>query len=145
MRPSPRLDERWWWPPGEVGPFARLPIPVRDRRFWVIQALVLGIVVTHLALERDPFLAAESQFYLLSVSILLVPVVYAGMRFGVSGALPTTAWALMLSAPEILGHRTPTRVGILHQFAIIFMLAFVVGLRADRELATAVRWPARSP
>ncbi|HZL80804.1 MAG TPA: GAF domain-containing sensor histidine kinase, partial [Demequina sp.] len=114
-----------------------LPIPVRDRRFWVIQALVLGIVVTHLALERDPFLAAESQFYLLSVSILLVPVVYAGMRFGVSGALPTTAWALMLSAPEILGHRTPTRVGILVQFAIIFMIAFVVGLRADRERAAA--------
>ncbi len=98
---------------------------------------MLSIVATHLLLEREPHLAAESQFYLLSVSILLAPVVYAGMRFGVRGALPTTIWALMLSAPEIYGHRTETRVGILVQFAIVFMIAFIVGLRTDRERAAA--------
>jgi len=115
----------------------RLQIPVRDGRFWVIQALVLGIVATHLLLEQDPFLAAENQFYLLSVSILLAPVVYAGMRFGVRGALPTTLWALLLSAPEIFGHELETRMGILVQFAILFMIAFIVGLRTDRERAAA--------
>jgi len=115
----------------------RLQIPVRDGRFWVIQALVLGIVTTHLLLEQDPHLAAENQFYLLSVSILLAPVVYAGMRFGVRGALPTTLWALLLSAPEIFGHVLETRIGILVQFAILFIIAFIVGLRADRERAAA--------
>ena len=115
----------------------RLQIPVREGRFWVIQALVLGIVTTHLLLEQDPFLAAENQFYLLSVSILLAPVVYAGMRFGVRGALPTTIWALLLSAPEIYGHEPETRMGILVQFAIVFMIAFIVGVRADRERAAA--------
>jgi len=115
----------------------RLQIPVRDGRFWVIQALVLGIVTTHLLLEQDPFLAAENQFYLLSVSILLAPVVYAGMRFGVRGALPTTLWALLLSAPEIFGHEFETRLGILVQFSILFIIAFIVGLRTDGERAAA--------
>jgi two-component system sensor histidine kinase DegS len=103
----------------------------------VIQMLVLGIDTTHLLLEREPLLLAESQFYLLSVSILLAPVVYAGMSFGVRGALPTTIWALVLSAPEIYGHSAETRVGILVQFAIVLMIAFIVGLRVDRERAAA--------
>ncbi|MGV8964738.1 MAG: GAF domain-containing sensor histidine kinase [Cellulomonas sp.] len=137
MPPSPRSGAQRLRSLGRVVPLRRLQIPVHDGRFWVIQALLLGIVTTHLLLEQDPFLAAESQFYLLSVSILLAPVVYAGMRFGVRGALPTTIWALMLSAPEISGHEFETRMGILVQFAIIFMIAFIVGLRADRERAAA--------
>jgi len=99
--------------------------------------LVLGIDTTHLLLEREPLLMAESQFYLLSVSILLAPVVYAGVSFGVRGALPTTIWALVLSAPEIYGHSAETRIGILVQFAIVLMIAFIIGLRADRERAAA--------
>ncbi|MGV8850033.1 MAG: sensor histidine kinase [Propionibacteriaceae bacterium] len=123
--------------PALVVMIRRLQIPVRDVRFWVIQALVLGIVTTHLLVEQDPSLAAENQFYLLSVSILLAPVVYAGMRFGVRGALPTTLWALLLSAPEIFGHEFETRMGILVQFAILLTIAIIVGLRADRERAAA--------
>jgi len=131
---------------GVVGALERLGIPAHDRRFWLIQALVLMIVATHLLLEREPHLAAESEFYLLSVSIFLVPVVYAGMRFGVSGALPTTIWALLLSAPEIYTHKTDTRVGILAQFAIVFLIALIVGIRVDREwaaVASTVRANAR--
>jgi len=137
MPPSAGTSWGDWRALAPVAVLGRLQIPVRDGRFWVIQALVLGIVTTHLLLEQDPVLAAESQFYLLSVSILLAPVVYAGMRFGVRGAVPTTIWALLLSAPEIYGHEFETRMGILVQFAIVFMIAFIVGLRADRERAAA--------
>ena len=42
--------------------------------------LVLGIDTTHLLLEREPLLMAESQFYLLSVSILLAPAYTTGAR-----------------------------------------------------------------
>jgi signal transduction histidine kinase len=59
------------------------------------------------------------------------------MGFGVSGALPTTIWALLLSAPEIYTHKTDTRVGILVQFAIVFLIALIVGLRVDREREAA--------
>ncbi len=127
-----RLDAS---PVGAV--FRWLQIPVRDPQFWVIQALVLGIIAGHLLLEQDPYLAAESQFYLLSVSILLAPVVYAGMRFGVRGGVPTTLWALLLSAPEIFGHESETQLGILVQFAILLVIALIVGLRTDRERAAA--------
>jgi hypothetical protein len=104
MPRSTPLKPRHWRTSTAVGWVGRLQLPIRDPRFWVIQMLVLGIDTTHLLLEREPLLLAESQFYLLSVSILLAPVVYAGMSFGVRGALPTTIWALVLSAPEIYGH-----------------------------------------
>jgi len=128
----------WRWRTSTAaGWLGRLQIPVRDPRFWVIQLLVLGIDTTHLLLEREPLLLAESQFYLLSVSVLLAPVVYAGISFGVRGALPTTIWALVLSLPEIYGHSAETRVGILVQFAIVLTIAGIVGLGVDRERAAA--------
>lgn len=136
MSPSSELGARLDASP--LAPVLRwFQIPVRDLQFWVIQALVLGIIATHLLVERDSSLAAENQLYLLSVSILLVPVVYAAMSYGVRGGVPTTLWALLLSAPEIFGHKIETQLGILVQFAILLGIALIVGLRTDRERAAA--------
>jgi signal transduction histidine kinase len=114
-----------WW--------RRLDIPVRDPRFWIIQALVLAIDVAHTLLEDEDLLVSTSELYLLSVSVFLIPVVYAGLTFGLRGAVPTTLWALVLSFPEISHHEANVRVGILIQFAIVLAIAIIVGMRVDRE------------
>ncbi|MDP4013056.1 MAG: GAF domain-containing sensor histidine kinase [Candidatus Nanopelagicales bacterium] len=110
-------------------------VPVRDPRFWVTQALVLAIVTGHLFFERVQVLVGESELYLLSVSVILIPVVYAALSFGLRGALPTTLWALALSMPEIILHQWTTRVGILAEFGIVLAIAVIVAQRVDREKA----------
>ena len=110
-----------------------LRIPVRDPRFWVIQMLVLVIDIGHLLLEHTQVLLGESELYLLSVSVFLIPVVYAALAFGLRGAVPTALWALVLSLPEISMHGWTTRIGILTQFSIVLAIAIIVALRVDRE------------
>ena len=73
--------------------FRQLRIPIRDPRFWVIQMLVLVIDIGHLLLEHTQVLLGESELYLLSVSVFLIPVVYAALAFGLRGAVPTALCA----------------------------------------------------
>ncbi len=113
----------------------RLGMPVGDRRFWVIQALVLAIDTGHTLLERAELLVGDSELYLLSVSVVLIPTVYAGLSFGLRGAVPTVLWALILSIPEISQHDWTTRVGIFTQFAIVMAIAAIVAVRVEREKA----------
>ncbi len=124
--------------PGSIGGWIRrLDIPVRDPRFWIIQALVLAIDVAHTLLEDAELLVGDSELYLLSVSVFLIPVVYAALSFGLRGAVPTAVWALVLSLPEISAHDWTVRLGILTQFAIVLAIAIIVALRVDRERAAA--------
>lgn len=113
-------------------------VPFGDLRFWVIQMLVLAIDIGHLMLEDLGFLGGESGLYLLSVSIFLIPVVYAALSFGLRGALPTALWALLLSIPEITMHDAVTRTGILIQFGILTSIAVIVAVRVDREREAAL-------
>jgi signal transduction histidine kinase len=115
----------------------RRDVPLRDPRFWVIQMLVLGTDLGHLVLEDAQVLVDESDLYLLSVSVLLIPVVYAALTFGLRGAVPTTLWAFVLSLPEISMHGWTTRIGILVQFGIVLAIAVVVAVRVDREKSAA--------
>jgi glucose-6-phosphate-specific signal transduction histidine kinase len=115
----------------------RFQIPVRNPRFWVIQALVLFLDISHLFLEHQRILMDGSELYLLSVSIYLIPAVYAGIGFGLSGAVATTIWALVLSSPEITKHDNGTQLGIVIQFGIILVMASIVGVRVARERSAA--------
>ncbi|CAB4871239.1 MAG: hypothetical protein F2793_03500 [Actinobacteria bacterium] len=123
---------------GRVGGLTlRLGVPVRDPRFWVIQALVLAIDVGHTLLENAELLVGDSELYLLSVSVFLIPVVYAALSFGLRGAVPTALWAFVLSIPEISAHDWTIRLGILTQFVILLAIAIIVAMRVDRERAAA--------
>jgi len=107
--------------------------PLRDRRFWAIQFMVLTIEVSHIFFEEKLLLDSESELYLLSISIFLIPVVYAAISFGRKGSIPTAFWALLLSIPEIFGHGVITRIGTLTQFGIIIVIATIVANRVDSE------------
>ena len=111
--------------------------PFRDSRFWVIQFLVLIIDLSHVFLEDSAILKKDSELYLLSVSLFLIPVVYAALNFGRRGAIPTVTWSLLLWLPEISGHTQATQVGIFIQFGIIGIISTIVASRVDRENAAA--------
>lgn len=112
--------------------------PILDFRFWVIQLLVVIIDLGHMVFEANHLLVSESELYLLSVSLYLVPVVYAALSFGRRGAISTVLWSILLSTPEIVGHDYTLRLGILIQFVIIGVIATIVANRVDSENAAAM-------
>jgi len=113
-------------------------IPLRDYRFWIIQMLIVLINIGHLLLEDAQVLEGDWALDLLAISVLLIPVVYSALVFGLAGAIPTALWALLLSLPEISSHPWTIRIGILIQFGIVSAIGIIVGIRVDRE-ASATR------
>jgi signal transduction histidine kinase len=114
-----------------VGRFA---LRLRDRRFWITQALVIGISAAHTGLEATRHLGVLPDLALLPVSTYFIPVVYAALNFGVEGAVPTALWCALLSLPNvILWHTASQRPGVLLQLALLIVLAYVIARGVDVE------------
>jgi two-component system sensor histidine kinase DegS len=112
----------------------RFPLRLRDRRFWITQALVIAISAAHTALEATHHLGVLPDLALLPVSTYFIPVVYAALKCGVEGAVPTALWCALLSLPNvILWHTASQRPGVLLQLALLVVLAYVIARRVDVE------------
>jgi signal transduction histidine kinase len=133
----------------QAGPQAELVIGVRrflrqfrlrlhDRRFWIIQGLVLAISVAHTSMEATHALGYLPDLYLLPVSVYFIPVVYAGLNFGLEGALPTALWCCLLVVPNLIFfHHGWERLGVFVQLAIITAVAILIARRVETETAAA--------
>jgi two-component system sensor histidine kinase DegS len=107
---------------------------LRDRRFWMVQLLVLVIAAVHTTIEAVGALHDTHDLYLLPVSIYFIPVLYAALNFGFEGALPTGLWCALLTAPNIIIlHRGAERIGVLVQLAFLVLLGSMVAIRVDKE------------
>lgn len=105
-----------------------------DYRFWIVQALGLGIAMGHTILEASHTLSTAPDLYLLPASTYLIPVVYAGLKFGLAGALPTVLWCMLLTIPELyLFNQGMQRIGVAVQLAIILAVGLVIAQRVDEE------------
>jgi two-component system, NarL family, sensor histidine kinase DegS len=139
MSPEPRV--------AGAGGSGHLPVFVRrfrmrlhDRRFWVVQALVIAITVGHTLLEATHSRGLLPDLYLLPVSTYFIPVVYAALNFGVEGAVPTALWSAALTAPNlILWHTGAQRPGVALQLAILIAIAYLIARRVDIETAAKDR------
>lgn len=114
--------------------------PWRDPRFWVVQLLILVVVLGELTLNL-----ARTQLPLgIPVSVLsgviVVPVVYAALSFGLGGAGATAAWGILLMVPNLVlapGAGSRWVDGTLLLLAGAGALA--VGQRVDREVVARRR------
>jgi signal transduction histidine kinase len=133
-RKSPSRVSEVEWRRGLGIVIERFPLRLRDRRFWITQALVIGISAAHTGLEATKHLGVLPDLALLPVSTYFIPVVYAALNFGVEGAVPTALWCALLSLPNvILWHTTSQRPGVLLQLALLVVLAYVIARRVDVE------------
>lgn len=127
--------------PGPPPP-SRLPTqlmhpPVRQAGFWVVQAGVLILAVAHdvilVALHtHDPSGAAAPTTSVL----LLIPVIYAALNFGMRGAVGTALWATVLVVPHwfFADELTPVHVWIETGYLLVLnVVAVIVGQRVERE------------
>ncbi len=129
-------------PVSRWSPIARqvLRPPLRDLRFWLVQAVVVGLVMTHLAL--DIVLSAEPSSIPagVPVALLLAPVSYAALRYGLSGSVATALWATLLWLPDLLlpdnrGHPGNDLI----ELALVIVVAVFVGHHIDAERAEHAR------
>jgi two-component system, NarL family, sensor histidine kinase DegS len=105
---------------------------LHDRRFWMVQVLVLAIAAAHTTIEAKGELQNTQDLYL--VPIYFVPVLYAALNFGVEGALPTGLWCLLLTLPNIvLVHHGAEGIGVLAQLVFLVLLGSMVAIRIDTE------------
>jgi two-component system, NarL family, sensor histidine kinase DegS len=120
--------------------WTQLRLRLHDRRFWIIQALVIGISIGHTTMEATHALGVLPDLYLLPVSTYFIPAVYAGLNFGLEGALPTAIWCCLLTLPNVLlFHRGWERGGVLIQLAIMVAVAIVIARRVEQETAAKAR------
>jgi two-component system, NarL family, sensor histidine kinase DegS len=105
---------------------------LHDRRFWIVQVLVLAIATVHTTIEAMGELQNTQDLYL--VPIYFVPVLYAALNFGVEGALPTGLWCLLLTLPNIvMVHHGAEGIGVLAQLVFLVLLGSMVAIRIDTE------------
>lgn len=133
-RPAARSTSVGAWRRGARSVVERFPQRLREHRFWITQALVIGISGAHTGLEATHHLGMLPDLALLPVSTYFIPVVYAALNFGVEGAVPTALWCALLSIPNvILWHTGSQRPGVLLQLALLVVLAYVIARRVDVE------------
>ena len=108
--------------------------PLRDGRFWVVQALILLLAVGHLLLDlRGGGLPLEIPDFA-TVGLFLVPVIYAALNFGLGGACASAAWGTLLMMPDLLVVDSRSDMwadGTL--LVIICVVAVAIGQRVERE------------
>lgn len=92
------------------------------------------IAVGHAAVELTPWLEDSAQVSLIPASLFLIPIIYAGLNFGLRGAAPTAVWCAMLTLPNAtLLHEGPERFVELWQTGLVVAVGLFVGYRINQE------------
>ena len=120
-----------------------LGLPVRSRQFWIVQAGVLFVAfldeITLYVVHPPPdFMIPPSTI----AGLLLVPVIYAALNFGVRGSLSTSLWATVLMFHDWVipgGVSRAVEWGEVGSLVIINGVAFIVGQRVERESRARAR------
>ncbi len=121
--------------------FRRIPQRVRERRFWEIQALVLVSTGPHYVIEILGFTNPFETLHGLTITLYIMPLLYASLNYGREGAVMTGLWAAFLTSPSLwIWHRSEflwfTELG---QLAITLPVGLLVAWRVDRETKERIR------
>ncbi|HWQ28365.1 MAG TPA: ATP-binding protein [Dehalococcoidia bacterium] len=120
----------------QVGEFLRrLPLRLRERHFWFIQATLIVVTVVHYGLEATGSTANVSAIHHIPVTLYLIAVVYAGIHYGFEGGIMTALGVLLLTVPSIVfWHRaTLMWVGEVVQLTLTLGVGAVIAWRVELE------------
>lgn len=120
--------------PGPDRPVLRqvLRPPVGDPRFWALQAVVLLLVAGHFAADLSgPAIWIPAG---IPVALLLIPVSYGALRYGVAGSVATAGWATALWLPDLLLPGSRGHPGNdLIELAVVFAVGVFIGRHMETE------------
>ncbi len=111
------------------------PKLLASKRFWVIQASIALIFLTHQLLESYSHSGVSSAVLLLFLlSAYLIPITIAAYSFGLSGSMATAAWVTLLVIVDLmLDHAPNTILSWAHvvQMVSIDIVALILGHSFD--------------
>ena len=114
--------------------------PVRERTFWIIQVMILLIVSIHYFVDIQTSSVTEVFPTGVPVALLIVPIGYAALRYGMAGSMATTTWALVLWLPDLLLPHDQGHVGDdLMNLGIVLLGAIIFGQRIEAEREVQAR------
>lgn len=128
--------------PRQASPVSRLGHRVLDRvqdpSFWVIQISVTIVTVLHVGVEVNSPTHDESPWTAvthLPIMLYLIPVVYAGMRYGFEGSLLTGVSVALIAAPNLFlwHHRAYEWLGELLSMAFVVAAGVAISVPVERE------------
>ncbi|MHB8245431.1 MAG: sensor histidine kinase [Acidimicrobiales bacterium] len=120
----------------ELGSVLRRAVhpPLGEGRFWIVQAMVLLIASVHLMVDLNVSFATGAFPAGIPVALLIVPVGYAALRYGLTGAATTALWATLLWLPDLLLPHDQGHVGSdMVNLALVDGVAFFFGRRIETE------------
>ena len=108
--------------------------PLRDRRFWTVQVVVVFLAGLHLLVDVHSPGDTGAFPGGIPVALLIVPVGYAALRYGLTGSAATAAWASLLWIPDLLlpvdqGHAPSDLVNL----ALVDGVVLFFGQRIEAE------------
>ncbi len=114
--------------------------PWSESRFWLLQVVVLALYLVRVVLSLTLHLDTTSPaLELTTVAVFLIPVVYAALSFGFTGALVTTLWVTVLAVPRMIMYADDQNaLGVwaeLMQVIVLNVIAVLVGHRVSAERA----------
>ena len=116
---------------------SRLRLPLTSWRFWLVQIGVLLVAfLDEIVLDILHFLPPFDIPRSTVTGLLLIPVIYAALNFGVHGAVGTALWATALMFPDwlfITGVTTANAWTEIGNLTILNGVAIIVGQRVEHE------------
>ncbi len=108
--------------------------PLKDRAFWVVQGMVVVLAGLHFLGDLD--ISSVGNIFPTSVPIelLLIPIGYAAIRYGLSGSVATSIWAALAWLPDLaLPNEEGHPINDITELSLIVAAAIFVGIRVERE------------
>lgn len=114
--------------------------PVGELRFWALQATVVVLAGLHLFVDLEASSPQGTFPGGIPVVLLVIPVGYAALRYGLPGSAWTAIWATLLWLPDLLLPRDEGHVGAdVVDLALVVAVAFFFGHWIDAERAAHAR------
>ncbi|MHB1209691.1 MAG: sensor histidine kinase [Acidimicrobiales bacterium] len=108
--------------------------PLDELPFWIIQVSLLVIVSVHYLADVRPGFIGNSFPTGVPVAVLVIPIGYSALRYGLAGSTATMSWAIILWLPDLLlphdqGHVSDDLLNL----SIVLLVAIIFGRRIERE------------
>ena len=132
---SPAPPAQGWLPTARSVLRQALHPPLRDNSFWAVQVAVVTLAALHFYVDSAGIQESSAFPTGSPVGLLLLPVLYSALRYGLAGSAATALWATLLwlpdlSLPNALGHPADDLVDL----AIVDGVAVFVGWQIERAI-----------
>lgn len=108
--------------------------PVREGRFWAVQAMVVLIAGLHLFVDTRVTESALLAVVEIPVALSIIPVLYSALRYGLVGSGATSVWTVILWLPDLLlPHSAGHPISDLVSLAMVVVVGVFVGVRIEAE------------